>query len=202
MIIHLTKEELDYLHEAINVWHAEASDYIKKLKKFKNPSPYYSYSLPTCIEYTEMEINNVKSLTTSMDADWKNNKGEINLEHYSELFFKYSAHNNKRETPLFLSIKAKVLDARRRINAESQVNSICPVSKKEKSDLNEKKIDCSNNISCEPSSSSSKTKRRINEGLQANSIYQVSKKPRSDHKKKNKKTDCSNNVSCGPSSSS
>jgi hypothetical protein len=140
--IHLTKEELTYMHEAINEWHAGALQHIESMKNYKYDDKYDGYDpMPPgkCIMYTEAQIKNVKSWTSELDANWEKNKGEIELNFFCSRILKYSVHKNMQSI-IFLSIKQKVdtaLEVKADENRPLQKKSLFAASQ----EASEKKID-------------------------------------------------------------
>lgn len=125
MIIQLNKEELGYLNHAINDWVTEALAYIEKMNNYVDDYDGYD-PMPAgkCANLTAYEIENAKKLTTSMNADWQHNNGNINLELYRDLFFKFSIHRDMRSNPLFLSMSKKVTEARAVLTSATQTHRL------------------------------------------------------------------------------
>lgn len=97
MSIRLTKEELEYMHGAINEWHKGALEQVENETNYKY------------ILLQRNRINGVKELTAELDSSWKENEGEIALPMFNQIL-QCSVHTNM-QSPILLSIKQKHVEA-------------------------------------------------------------------------------------------
>lgn len=113
MYIHLTKEELNYMHEAINEWHAGALEHIKKMESYTYSDDYDGYDpLPPgkCIMMTQAQIRQVNAWTNELDVNWEKNGGKIELRFFCNRILQHSVHKNM-QSPILLIIQQKVENA-------------------------------------------------------------------------------------------
>lgn len=125
MMIQLSKEELEYLNHAINLWEAEALKHIQNMNNYQDDYDGYD-PMPAgkCAYLTARQVEYVKNLNARMNTDWINNEGRINLAHYCDLIFKFSIHLDMVSNPIFLSMNKKVAEAKAGVTTAIQTHSL------------------------------------------------------------------------------